>query len=130
VVRHDDVADWIDRNHWNQIDYRDVGKGVKADKVVAIDLAGFRLHDGPTLYRGQASFTVKVLDIKDDGREVFRRSQSEITFPTTGAYHSQETSEPVFRKTFVKVIAQQVARYFVEYNLSDNFGRDPAVLGD
>jgi hypothetical protein len=128
VVRQDQVDDWIDKNDWNEVDYRDVGKGVKADKVVAIDLAGFRLHEGQTLYRGRASVTVKVFDMKDGGKEVFRRKLPEITFPVNGVYHSGETSEERFRRAFLQVIAAQAARYFFEHDMAENFGRDPAVL--
>jgi hypothetical protein len=128
VIRHDAVADWIDKNNWNELDYREVGKGVKADKVVAIDLAGFRLHDGPTLYSGRASVTVRVLDIKDGGKEAFRRTIPEIKYPANGVYHSSETSEDVFRRSFLQVIAHQSARYFFEYDLAENYTRDPAAL--
>ena len=36
VIHPEEVADWIDTNDWNQMDYRDIGRGVAADKVLAI----------------------------------------------------------------------------------------------
>src|SRR5687768_8112120 len=129
VVRQDEVADWIDKNDWNEVDYREVGKGVKAQKVVAIDLSGFRLYEGQSLYRGRASVTVTVYDLANGGKEVFRRPLPEIKFPANGVYHSSETSESEFRRTFVRVIAQQAARFFYEYEMADTFSRDPADLG-
>jgi hypothetical protein len=129
VIRHDEVEDWIDKNDWDEVDYREIGKGVRADKVVAIDLSGFRLHEGQTLYRGKAAVTVKVFDMRDGGKEVFRRTLPSITYPTNGAYHSSETTEDSFRRSFLQVIAQQAMRFFFEYNLSENYGRDPAILG-
>lgn len=129
IIRHDEIDDWIDKNDWNELDYREVGKGVKADRVVAIDLAGFRLHESQTLYRGQASVTVKVLDMTQGGKEVFRRTLPDIKFPANGVYHSTETTEEAFRRAFLQVISQQVSRFFFEHDLSENFGRDPATLG-
>jgi hypothetical protein len=129
VVRQDEIADWIDKNDWSEVDYREVGKGVKADRIIAIDLAGFRLYEGQSLYRGRASVTITVYDMADGGKEVFRRPLPEIRFPANGVYHSSETSETAFRRAFIKVIAEQVARYFHEYDMVETYGRDPADFG-
>ena len=32
LVGQDEVADWIDHNNWDQIDYRDIGRGVKSER--------------------------------------------------------------------------------------------------
>lgn len=68
VIRPDQINNWIDNNNWNQIDFREVGKGVKADMVVGIDLEGFRLHEGATLYQGKASASSS-LRHQEGGRE-------------------------------------------------------------
>ena len=52
LVRSDEIADWIDRHDWNEIDFAEVGRGVEADMVVAIELSAFSLYEGQTLYRG------------------------------------------------------------------------------
>jgi hypothetical protein len=129
LVRQDEIADWIDKNDWSEVDYREVGKGVKADRIVAIDLAGFRLYEGQSLYRGRASVTITVYDLSNGGKEVFRRPLPEIKFPANGVYHSSETSEAAFRRAFIKVIAEQIARYFYDYDMLDTYGRDPVDFG-
>lgn len=128
IVGQDEIADWVDKNDWDEIDYREVGRGVKADKVVAIDVSGFRLYEGQTLYRGRANVTVTVFDLKEGGKEAFRRRLPEIKFPASGVYHSSETSESAFRRTFIEVISRQVARYFYDFDMADRYGRDPASL--
>ena len=128
VVRQDEIADWVDQNDWDEVDYREVGRGVKADRVLAIDLSNFRLYEGQSLYRGRANVKLTVLDMTDGGKEVFRRELPEIKFPVSGVYHSSETSENAFRKTFLKVIAEHVARYFYEYDLAERYSNDPASL--
>src|SRR5687768_164947 len=96
IVGQDEIADWVDKNDWDEIDYREVGQGVKADKVVAIGISDFRLYEGQTLYRGRANVKVTVFDMKDGGKEVFRRQLPEVRFPNAGVYHSSETSETAF----------------------------------
>ena len=36
IVHPNEIADWIDTNDWDQINYKDVGRGVNADLVVAV----------------------------------------------------------------------------------------------
>lgn len=128
LIHHDEVADWVDNNDWDQVDYRDIGRGVNADVVLAIDLDNVSLHEGRTLYKGRADVTVKVYDMADDGKIVFRREIPEFSFPTNGARHSTELSEAQFRRLFVLVLAQQVTKYFYDYQFDEDFARDTAVL--
>ena len=59
------VADWTDNNSNRDQSYAEIGKNLEADVVVGIDLEDFRLRDGPTLYRGKAQATRRVVDLKD-----------------------------------------------------------------
>lgn len=129
LVRPDEIADWIDREGWDQIDYREIGRGVRAERVIAIDLEGFRLYEGSSLYHGRARITVTVYDMTDQGSEVFRQSLPEVRFPMTGPYPVGDTSEIDFRRAFLRHLAQHVAKYFHEYDLMDDFGTDPAFIG-
>lgn len=128
VVRPEEIADWIDRNDWDEIDFQEAGRGVRADMVVATELSGFGLYEGKTLYKGRANLTVRVFDLTAEGREVFRRNLPELTFPVNGAYPATEMSEPKFRRAFLQVLAQRVARFFYEYEAKEHFSRDPAFI--
>lgn len=128
VVEWSKVADWIDRN-WNEVDYREVGRGVKADRVVAIDLKGFRIHEGSALFKGRADLTVSVYDMSDKGREVYRKDISEFTFPVNSHYHATETSENRFRRQFLAVLSREVAKRFYPYEMTEDFGGDPTSVG-
>ncbi|MBP86096.1 MAG: hypothetical protein CMJ64_05170 [Planctomycetaceae bacterium] len=129
LVRPDQIADWIDREGWDEIDYREIGRGVKAERVIAIDLAGFGLYKGSSMYRGRAHVTVTVYDMTDQGREVFRKTLPEVRFPLTGPYPVGDISEATFRRTFLQVLARNITKYFHEYDLLDDFGADPAFIG-
>ena len=126
VVPTNEVANWIDNNDWNSIDYREAGKGLRADRVVAIDLSGFRLHEDQTLYKGRAELAVTVFDMKNGGTEVFRRTLPEVSHPETGYYHTSDTSESTFRKVFLSVLARRASRFFFEYDAMYEFGPAPA----
>ncbi len=128
VIHHEEVADWIDTNDWNQMDYRDIGHGVAADRVLAIDVGGVRLHEGMTLYKGRADVVITVYDIEDGGKVAFRKTLPEFTFPRNGARHTTEMSENQFRQLFVTVLANQVAKYFYDYRFEDDFANDVRSL--
>lgn len=122
------IADWIDRNDWDYMNYPEVGKAVDAEMVVAIDLDTFSLHDGKTLYRGRADIKVIVYDMEQGGKEVFSYVPTQIVFPENSGYHATETSEEAFRRQFVKVLASRIARQFYDYDAQEDFAQDASVI--
>jgi hypothetical protein len=129
VIHQDEVADWIDNNGWDEMDYCEIGQGVDAEMVLAIDLDGFRLHEGRTLYKGSADVTITVYDMTDGGRVAFREEMLDFSFPRNGARHTTEISEARFRRLFVTVLARNVAKYFHDYLYEDDFATDALSLG-
>ncbi len=129
VVQQDEISDWIDTNDWNEMDYREIGHGVEAEMVLALDVDGLSLYEGRTLYKGRADVTVSVYELQEDDHVVFRRSIPEFMFPRNGARHSTEMSESRFRALFVQVLAKQVTKYFFRYNLEEEFAQDATSLG-
>jgi len=128
LVRADEIADWIDRKGWDEIDYREVGRGVKAERVVAVGLAGFSIREGASLYKGRADVSVSVYDMADGGHEVFRKSVPEFGFPATGPYPAGDLSEVQFRRAFLNTLSQHVARYFYAYDVAEDYSRDSAFI--
>ena len=127
VVRQQEINDWIDTHDQDLTDFRDVGRGVKADMVVGVDLESFTLHEGQTLLRGRASVAVKVFDMTQNGKVVYETPGREITFPKNGARHVTE-SEVNFRTIFLHTLAQKVARDFYAYDRLEDYGGDSALL--
>lgn len=129
VVHQDEVYDWMDNNNWDQTDYRQVGRGVKADMVVAIELSGLRLYEGSTLFKGRVNINTSVLDMSQNGQVVFRRESPDFAFPSTAGHHTADTSEAKFRRVFLREISKRVGRYFFAYDLIETFGSDAAMGG-
>jgi len=130
MVRQSEVADWLDSHGDDVTDYRDVGRGVKADMVVGIDLLAFTLHEGQTLLKGKSKVGVKVYDMTKAGGElVYESSPKEISWPENGARHVTE-NEANFRTFFIYTLADRIARDFYPYELAENFGSDAKHLAN
>jgi hypothetical protein len=130
VVRQAEVADWIDNQTGDLTDFRNVGRGVKADMVVGIDLLSFNLHEGQTLLKGRARVGIKVYDMsKGNGELAYEAAPKEIAWPENGARHVTE-NEANFRAIFIHTLAQKVARDFYSYEIMVEFAQDAAHLAN
>lgn len=127
LVREDEVQQWRDRNGWDAIEFLDIGRGVKADKVVGIEMTNLRLKDGATLYRGRAEVTVSVYDIASGSLE-FRRPLDDFTYPVHAGMYTSETTETKFRGLFLGVLASKIGRYFHAYDFSDTVALDATII--
>ncbi|MDX1945298.1 MAG: hypothetical protein SFU86_07815 [Pirellulaceae bacterium] len=129
MVRQTEIADWMDNNEQDLADYRDIGRGVKADMVVGIDLESFSIHEGQTLLKGRARVGTKVYDMQRDGEVAYQSPPHEIRWPETGARHVTE-NEANFRTVFIHTLAQKIARDFYAYDKVEDYGLDAAFQGD
>lgn len=127
LVREEEVDDWRDNHGWDKLNYVAVGRGVKADKVIAIELTDLRLRDGATLYRGQVSVTTTVYDVSSGHRE-FRRHLDDYAYPVTGGQYTSETTEARFRRVFLHRLSEVIARYFHKYDFRDTVALDADLL--
>ena len=78
------VAKWTDENTWEE--YSEVGKAMKADMVVGIDLESFSIFQGQTLYQGKANATIKVSIVSKGGKLVFDKSIPQCGLPPERGY--------------------------------------------
>jgi len=129
MVRHSEIADWIDSQDQDLSDYREVGRGVKADMVVGIDLHSFSIHEGQTLLKGRSKVAVKVFDMTKGGEVVYEAPAKEIAWPETGARHVTE-NEDVFRLSYIAILANKVARDFYSYEAIEDVALDAQGLAN
>jgi hypothetical protein len=129
LVPRQEIVDWMDRHDWNQIDYREIGQGVNAHLVLAIDLHSFSLYEGKTLFKGRADVEVSVFDLTEGEKLAFHNIPPTIEWPITGGRHVADTTEVAFRRQFVDLIGTKVARHFYPYDAAEDFGRDATLLG-
>ncbi|MCU0959366.1 MAG: hypothetical protein MUF48_04615 [Pirellulaceae bacterium] len=126
VVRPDEVSDWMDTNDWDESNFVDVGRGVKADMVVGIEVAAFSIHESKTLLKGRANVTTTVYDVAK-GTEVFRTTDHDHSFPTSHAIPVVSTDWRSFERMYIGVLAEHIAKNFYEYSLVEDFARDGAA---
>jgi hypothetical protein len=122
VVPPGDVDEWLDRSDWN--DYKELGKAVKADKVVYIELNDFDLFKGATLYQGRADVSVTIYDMKNNGKMAWDRHLGEILYPTNSGIPAQDKPEQQFEREFVTIVATRIAEHFYKHDANSEFAID------
>ena len=129
LIEQQEIEKWIDEHDWNQVDYLEIGHGVGAQQLVAIDLVSFSLHEGQTMYKGRAEADVKVYDLTTQGI-VYQSSPIEIQYPKNAGYHTTDISEREFQNRFVSVLSNQIARRFYPYDFKDDFAIDSTIVAN
>jgi hypothetical protein len=120
------VSKWTDENSWEE--YPEVGKGVKADMVVGVDLEEFSIFQGQTLYQGKAVATIRVYDCRQGGKMVFEKILPPSAYPPNSGVPTSERLEPEFRREFIAVLADQIARHFYAHDPHADLALDAAAL--
>jgi hypothetical protein len=120
------VAQWIDENTWEE--YSEVGKALKADIVVGVDLEGFSIFQGQTLYQGKANATVRVFDCQQGGKLLFEKILPQTVYPPNASIPTSEREEAGFRREFVAVLADQIARHFYAHDPHADLAQDVSAL--
>jgi hypothetical protein len=126
LIDQDKVAEWCDNNPWEE--YQEVGKALGAEMVVGVDLEHFSLLQGQTLYQGKAKATVQVVDCVNGGKVAWEKHLPQSVYPPNTCIAASEVQEPDFRREFVHVLADQIARHFYAHDPHADLGQDGAAL--
>ena len=122
VVNPREVDNWIDESDWG--DYEELGRAVKADLVLHVELDSFDLLKGKTLYQGNADVTMSVYDMNEKGRLVWDKHLGEVLFPVNSGIPAQDKSEQSFQREFVSILSERVARHFYKHEAHIDFALD------
>ncbi len=128
LVSESKVADWMDNQRDDVVDFRDVGKGVKADMVIGIDLKSCGIYEpGGTTLRGRAKVEGKVYDMSKPQEPAYVIEEEQFTFPEHHEVHVTESAEN-FRKLFIQQMAHRLAKEFYSYDKMLDFNPDPKFI--
>lgn len=130
IVPPHEIADWKDRHDWNGIDYVKLGRGVKANRLLAIEIDGYQLRGDATHYRGRAEVSMRVYDLDNGGRVVHDGHPTTIEFPKLGIVATTEQSENQFRNRFIRYLAVVAARPFHPVEAQETVAADHEFLRD
>jgi len=125
VVDQGKVAEWLDTNTWD--DFTEVGKALEADMVLGIDLEQFSIYQGQTLFQGKADFSMKVCDCAT-GEVVFEKDLPLVIYPPNHGIDTSDMQESDFRREFVEVLSDQIARHFYPHDPRAYFAMDAKAM--
>jgi hypothetical protein len=121
MVSSQKVDEWLDSNTME--DYVEIGRAFKADVVVGVDLLGFSIYQGQTLYQGKANYEIKVVDCHT-GETLFQKTPKQCVWPPNTGVATSEKQESQFRRQYVNVLADEIARHFYRYDHRNYFASD------
>ena len=122
IVSQKQVDQWIDEN--DSDDYEVLGKAVKADLVVHVELGHFELFKGKTVYQGNTDVTINVHDMHDKARLVWDKPIGEVLYPVNSGIAVQDKSVTQFQREFVEIVSDNVAKNFYSHDPTQDFAID------
>ncbi len=122
VVSPSEVDNWIDEQDWDN--FKDLGRAVKATRIVYIEMDNFDLYKGTTLYQGNAEVQVTVYDMASRGRLVWERNIGQILFPRNSGIPAADKPVQQFQRQFIEVVSSQISEYFYKHNPNASFALD------
>jgi len=128
VVDQQEVDAWMDENAWD--DFKEVGRALKADQVVAVELMSFSTDLDHTLLQGRSEYSLHVYDMKNNGAVVFEKYPRPSQFPPNTAYSTLEKQKHVFRREYIAILADEVGRHFYPYDANASYALDSTTLRD
>jgi len=126
VVDQQKVESWADEHTWEE--YSEVGKAVKAQMVLGIDLEHFTMYEGQTLYQGKANVTLRVYDCEDGNKLVFEKTLPQTVWPPNACISTSERQPAQFRREFLGVLAERIGRHFYGHDPYDDAALDATAL--
>lgn len=111
IVPHSDIKSWQDSNSWEKLDYAEVGRGVNAEMVLAIEISSYSLDEGATMFKGRSEITTFVFDMEKNGSQVFTQGPEQFTFPRNGRPKMQ-TSQREFENKYLAKLSIYISQNF------------------
>lgn len=123
VISPPKVDSWVDQNGWDPDSVVALGQDLKADKVLVIEIGSYSIHEGATIFKGNADVSTTVYDITKDGQVVFVHGPEPFSFPKNGrpAIHSTDRQ---FEAFYLARLTDHLSRLFVPHDKMDSFAED------
>ena len=126
LVREDLVQQYRDVHGYESNDFVEIGKEVKADKVLIIEMTDLSLRDGATLFQGSADIHLQVVDV-ETGQSVYSSDIDQYTFPKSTGQHTSETTEKRFSKLYLKMLSEEIGRRFRPFDPTETVAQDVLI---
>ena len=100
-----------------------LGKGINAEMVIVIEIGSYSIHEGATMYKGNADLTVTVYDIAKNGQVSFADGPDSFSFPENGR-PAVQTTDRQFESFFLARLTDHISKLFVAYDKMESFADD------
>lgn len=127
VVDQQKIEEWTDNNDWDRVDYLEIGRGVNAEMVLAIDLDSLSFQEGQTLYKGHADIKLSVYDMTKGGEVVYSTLPTPYIYPRNAGY-AADGKLAAFRAKFLRYVAADIAKNFHPHDAGKEYGIDTAFV--
>ena len=125
VVSPAEIEEWMDTKDWDQTNFKDLGRGVGADLVLAVEVGSYTIHEGTTLYKGQSELSVSVHEM-ETGNILFSQGPDAYVFPTNGRPAIQTTPRQ-FEQMYLSKLTTKVSRLFYPHDRLDSVAEDASM---
>lgn len=130
IIPQNIIENWQDTHGWDRVDFREIGRGVNAEKVVAVELESYSIHEGMTLYKGRSMVTTTVYDMsEDEGQVVFSQGPAEYLFPKGHATPVMSNTEQQFEALYLSKLVENISRNFYDYDKAESIAEDATAVG-
>ena len=120
------MQQYRDVHGYESNDFVSLGKEVKADKVLVIEMTDLSLRDGSTLFQGRADIHLQVVDVAS-GTSVYTQTIDQYTFPKSTGQHTSETTEKRFTKLYLKMLSKEIGRKFRDWDPTETVAQDVLI---
>ncbi len=122
IVSPKEVDNWVDEQDWEN--FKDLGRAVKATRIVYIELDQFELFKGKTLYQGSADIAISVYDMENRDKLLWDRRLGQVLFPRNSGIPASDKPVQAFERQFVEVLSTQISEHFYKHNPNADFALD------
>lgn len=127
VVSPHEIEQWVDAHGWDETNFVEVGKGVNADLVLAIEIGSYSIHEGATMYKGRSDITATVFDVQNGGQVAYVHGPHHFAFPENGRPAIQ-TSDRQFEAVYLAKLTQHITRQFYEHDHLETIAEDASLM--
>ena len=128
LIPQADVSSYAGTNTFSEKKLLEIGKGVGADKVVAVRIHSYSLFEGASLFEGKISYTATVYDMTDAGRQVYSSGRMDYDFPRHSGVPQIETTVETFEARFIDQVGTRISRLFFDHEAIDTYADETPIV--
>jgi len=112
---------------WKELDAAEIGKALKANAVIVLEIGSITLHDGcdQTMFRGKAQVTVSLVRVDDEEGMTLPPRDFTCMYPgeSQGGYISADLDKTPesFKAEFFDVVGRKIAWHFTAHPTKDDY---------